>query len=142
MSRIFASRRLTRLALTALAFAVTFVAISATPHNADAAARRHLRLLRSSPAADTVLTAAPADVRLWFSESPELKVTTVRLAGPSGAVELGQLSRGEAADAPIVAPVKGAMASGAYTLTWRTMSDDGHVMNGTEKFQLTAASSR
>lgn len=142
MSSVPAYRILARLAVVALMAVVPVLALVTTPDDAVAAPRLHLRLLRASPAADTVLTTPPADLRLWFSERPELKVTTVRLTGPGGAVELGELARADASDAPIVAPVKGQMVPGAYTVAWRTMASDGHVLNGTVNFRLTGATSR
>lgn len=102
----------------------------------DAAALRHLKLLKSEPAANAAVS-APATVRLWFSQRPELAVTRVTLTGATGAERvLAPLARGRAGDAPIEAPVGIALAPGRYTIAWRTMAKDGHVLNGTIPFTV------
>jgi methionine-rich copper-binding protein CopC len=94
----------------------------------------HLHLLRSAPAADSTV-ASPASVQLWFTESPQLAVTTVRMTGPGEhAVRLGRVRAG--ADHSVVANVQGHLAPGRYTISWRTMSRDGHPMRGTIPFTV------
>jgi len=100
----------------------------------------HLHLVKSAPAANTTVGAAPDSIRLWFSQAPELKLTSVKVTGPGTAVvALAPLARGDSA--LVVAPVKGRMARGAYTVAWRTMSKDGHVVRGTFGFTVGAATS-
>ena len=95
----------------------------------------HLHLLRSSPAANATIPAAPQAIRLWFSQTPELKVTTVKVTGPSNAtVPLAPLASGDSD--LVVAPVKGSLTAGAYSVTWRTMARDGHVARGTFAFTV------
>lgn len=97
----------------------------------------HLHLVKSTPAASASVTAAPDSIKLWFSQAPELKLTTVKLTGPGAAVvDLAPLAEGDSA--LVVAPVKGKMGAGAYTVAWRTMSTDGHVVRGTFAFKVTA----
>jgi methionine-rich copper-binding protein CopC len=99
----------------------------------------HLHLLKSAPAANATMTAAPEAIRLWFSQPPELAVTSVKVTGPgSAAVALAPLAGGDSA--LVVAPVKGKMVAGAYTVTWRTMAKDGHVARGTFAFTVNARS--
>ncbi len=107
-----------------------------TTTTAGADAARHLKLLKSEPAANAAV-ASPTQVKLWFSQRPELAVTRVALKGPDGAERvLGPLARDAAAGAPIVAPVGAALAPGAWTIAWRTMAKDGHVLNGTVRFTV------
>jgi len=88
----------------------------------------HLHLLRSSPAANDTVAAAPAALKFWFSERPELAITSVKLMGADGAmVKLAPLAVDSGA---LVAPVKGPIAAGTYTVTWRTTAMDGHPANG------------
>lgn len=85
------------------------------------------------------MEAPPTSVRLWFSQPPELAVTTVKVTGPrprATAVALAPLARGDSA--LVVAPVKGVMAPGTYTVAWRTMAKDGHVARGTFAFTVAA----
>jgi methionine-rich copper-binding protein CopC len=126
------------LAGMAAAVLVAGAAVAARPAamRAESVAAFHLHLLRSSPAADSTV-ASPAAVRLWFTESPELAVTSVRMTGPAGrAVRLGRL-RADSAHS-VVANVPARLSAGRYTLAWRTMSHDGHPMRGTIPFTVRA----
>lgn len=97
----------------------------------------HLHLLKSAPAANATVAAAPDSLRLWFSQAPELGVTTVKVTGPGTAtVALSPLAKGDSA--LVVAAVKGKMAAGSYTVAWRTMAKDGHVARGTFAFKIAA----
>lgn len=107
---------------------------------APASAMRHLRLVRSFPAKDTVLTSAPDAVRLWLSEptqAPVSKVTVTAAAGDT--VKLDALTRDAAADAPLVGKFTKPVGAGQYTVTWKAMSKDGHVVNGTFGFRVNPA---
>src|SRR5688572_8169701 len=98
----------------------------------------HLHLVKSAPAANATVTAAPDSLRLWFSQVPELGVTSVKVSGPGTAtVALSPLAKRDSA--LVVAAVKGKMAVGAYTVAWRTMAKDGHVARGTFAFKIAAA---
>jgi len=95
----------------------------------------HLHLLKSAPAANTTVVAAPEAIRLWFSQAPELKVTTVKVTGPnSTAVALAPLTGGDSA--VVIASVKGRMATGNYAVSWRTMARDGHIASGAFAFTI------
>ena len=99
----------------------------------------HLRLVKSSPSADTLLTSSPDAIRLWLSETPELGASMISLASASGSkIALNKLSLGKEAGAPLVATVGTQIAPGTYNVTWRTMSKDGHVVKGTFSFRLKA----
>ncbi|HEX6751760.1 MAG TPA: copper resistance CopC family protein [Longimicrobium sp.] len=108
---------------------------------AAAAEAFHLRLVRSTPAADATLPPGPCHIELWFTEAPEMRVTTVRLAGPGGRnVALtplaAQHARGQ--NPSVATNTRGRLEPGAYTVTWRTMAHDGHVMRGTIRFNVAA----
>ena len=116
-------------ATIALAFSVIALAARRAPF--------HLHLLKSTPAANATVTVAPDSIRLWFSQAPELKVTTVKVTGPgSAAVPLAPLASGDSS--LVVAPVKAKLTAGAYTVVWRTMAKDGHVARGSFAFTIGA----
>jgi copper resistance protein C len=95
----------------------------------------HTKLIKSEPAANDTLTAAPRRLILWFSEKIELKISSVKLTGAKGKViPIGALAHAGAADSSVVVPVTAALAAGSYTVTWRTASDDGHPVTGTFNF--------
>jgi methionine-rich copper-binding protein CopC len=98
----------------------------------------HLHLIRSTPQANAIVESAPDSIRLWFSQPPELELTTVKVTGPgTTSVPLSALASRDSA--AVVARVKGAMPSGAYTVTWRTMARDGHIARGSYSFTVAAA---
>lgn len=125
-------RRSLLLALAAAAMLAVTVVSSAD------AARRHLKLVKSAPAADSVLTASPAAIELWFSEKVELGVSRVRLEGADAKpIALGALKLAAGSDnPPLVAPVTTPLANGAYTVHWTATSKDGHVVKGTFAFRV------
>jgi copper resistance protein C len=95
----------------------------------------HIHLMRSQPSANDTVATAPTALRFWFSERPELAVTSVKLANADGArVTLAPLAVDTGANAPLVAPVRGAITAGHYTVSWRTTATDGHPANGTFDF--------
>ena len=98
----------------------------------------HLRLDRSSPA-DSSVVQAPKAVQLWFSQPTELGVTRVLVRSAAGdTIPTGPLRRAAAPRSPIEAPFTGTLAPGAYTVDWRTMAGDGHVVRGTFMFTVRA----
>jgi copper resistance protein C len=101
----------------------------------------HLHLVKSVPAANATVAAAPDSIRLWFSQPPELKVTSVKVTGP-GTADVSLAPLAERDSALVVAPVKAKMAPGVYTVAWRTMAKDGHVARGTFAFRIGAASGK
>jgi methionine-rich copper-binding protein CopC len=104
---------------------------------------RHLHLERSEPAANDTVASAPAAVRLWFSEQPELAVTTIRLSATAGgAVALAPLTRDTGATAPVVAPLRAHPAAGTYNVWWRSTARDGHVSTGQFQFVIAASGSK
>jgi len=96
----------------------------------------HLRLLRSAPAADTVLTSSPDAIRLWFSEGASLPVTRVTLALGGTTIPTGKPTRATGAGQPIVFPLSAPLAAGRYAVKWKTMSADGHAVSGTFAFTV------
>lgn len=105
-----------------------------------ASAPFHLHLVQSLPAANATLGSVPDSIRLWFSQRAELAVTSVKVTGPGDStVRLAPLARGDSTI--VIAPVKGkgSVTGGSYTVAWRTMAKDGHVVRGTFSFSVQPA---
>ena len=116
------------------------VAITAASAPAAVSARFHTKLLKSTPAANDTLATAPTAISLWFNEKVELKLTTVKLAGPAGAVKLDAVTRDEKVkDAPVVAAIATPLAAGSYTVSWSVAGEDGHPTKGTIAFVVKGA---
>jgi putative copper export protein/methionine-rich copper-binding protein CopC len=102
-------------------------------------ASAHGRLKSSVPSNGARLTVAPRELRLVFTESPELAFTTVQLLGPGGVVvDLAPL--GIAADSrrAVVATIRGPLTAGTYTVVWRMAGADGHPTG--DRFSFTVSS--
>ena len=102
-----------------------------------AVAEAHATLLRSSPASNAVLSSSPASVRLEFSEEIDLSVSRVVVVGDSGSVAL-ELSL-DPHDVHVLVGRLPSLPSGAYRVTWATVSADGHAVHGQYVFRVGAA---
>ena len=133
------NRTLVRAGAALLLSGAVLFAGSLASRSASATTLPHLSLLRSSPVADTTLTASPTDIRLWFSQAPEMAATTVRLTASSGTVmALDKPQRDKAEGAPVIAALQRPLAPDVYEVAWRTMSRDGHVVKGQFSFTIAA----
>ena len=116
------------------------VAALGMPALASGTVMRHLKLVRSFPAADTVLTASPEKITIELSEAVGLTGAKLTLAKEGGApIALGALRREPTAPKVLRADVTTALSAGGYVVSWRTMSKDGHVVKGTFGFRVGAA---
>jgi hypothetical protein len=97
---------------------------------------RHLRLVKSAPAADEALGASPAAITLWFSQAPTLRLTRISLLDASGAkLQLGSVKAGPE-EHTAMADLTQAIAAGSYTISWVSGSPDGHVVRGKIAFSV------
>jgi methionine-rich copper-binding protein CopC len=97
----------------------------------------HMKVSKMEPAADSTLTASPARIQLWFTQSPDPKVSKLELAGATGPVRLSGFQ--VAADKSIAAAIEGAIGNGRYTVRWQAAGDDGHVQRGEYAFTVKRA---
>ncbi|MEO8335926.1 MAG: copper resistance protein CopC [bacterium] len=106
-------------------------------HPAIAWAHAHLK--KSTPAAKSILAVAPRDIRLWFTEQPELSFTTITLADSSGAViALGPVEKDSVGPMAVRVTIAGTVANGLYTVSWKTAAADGHPSSGKFTFRVAA----
>ncbi len=134
------SRRTTALASTiALSLAVVLGAgraLTYTP-SAEASTARHLALESSIPEADARVGAGLGEVRLFFTQPPQLSGTSIRVA--DGAEQLMEATEAVAvADDPseIFVRLRGQLRPGSYTVYWRALAQDGHAANGSFEFSV------
>ena len=109
----------------------------ATPSADATEAIRHLALLRSSPVADAVLQSSPREVRLVFSEAPQIASSSIRLTRGEETLVPSTEAAPDSTDAKqlVIRPTR-ALASGSYMVHWRVMSRDGHTVRGTYGFRV------
>ncbi len=120
--------------LAATMFAVAALVASAVP----ARAAFHMRLTKAEPAQDAALAVSPEAVRLWFSEPAEAATSKIGVSGPGGSAALDAVTRDPIKGAPLVAKVTKPLAEGAYVVSWKAMSKDGHVVSGSYGFKVAA----
>lgn len=117
-----------------IAIALSAVAVLLTP----ALLFAHARLVKSVPAGNASLDAAPTSIALWFSEKPELRFTSVQLLDSAGAsIPLGAPTSVE--ENGVSLAVTRSLASGAYRVVWRTAASDGHPTTGKFSFRVAVA---
>ena len=105
---------------------------------AEADAAFHFGLSRSAPAADATVP-SPAEVRLWFTQVGQPGSVAIRLINPAGAaVPTGDPTPNEDDGRVYHVSVGQKLPAGAYTVSWRGIGDDGHVVRGDFGFTVSA----
>lgn len=104
---------------------LTIMVLPVTP------AAAHARLTGSNPQAGSTVSAALPVVTLTFSGPVKPDLTTIVVAGPDGANQ--STGTPTLADVTLTQPVN-ALPPGRITVTWRTVSADGHPINGSFDF--------
>lgn len=95
----------------------------------------HTELAGSEPSAGAAVAAPVAEIVLTFAG--DVRLTAVGLADASGAAKaLGALSKDAAAE--FVISVGETLAAGEYTITWRAVGADTHVVSGEIPFSVSA----
>jgi hypothetical protein len=102
------------------------------------AARGHSQLARSQPARGAAVARAPERVRLWFSERLEPAFATLSVWSEAG----GQVDAGDAAvdaaDPTLLSVSTPNLAPGRYTVRYRVLSVDGHIVESSFAFTVKA----
>ena len=99
----------------------------------------HATLLSSEPAAKSTLATSPTRIRLVFSEEIEPSLGRIRLVAPGGRV-VTLVSKGDPHDvSALIAPITTPLDPGSYRVEWRIVSEDGHPIDGTYTFSISAA---
>ncbi|RPI59538.1 MAG: copper resistance protein CopC [Lysobacterales bacterium] len=100
-------------------------------------AHGHAQLASSMPADQASLPSPPKELTLNFSEAVRLTALTVARDGERPR-PVGSLPAGMTKDFSVAAP---SLAAGHYSVSWRALAADSHVMTGTFTFTVGAASS-
>jgi methionine-rich copper-binding protein CopC len=100
------------------------------------AASAHPKILATFPGVHASV-AAPHEVRITFSEAVLPKLCSVMVMSKTGAmIKTGPLVLAAGNNKQIIVPITGAMAPGAYEVTWRAVSADTHRVSGKFDFQV------
>jgi methionine-rich copper-binding protein CopC len=109
-----------------LRIAVLMAVIAAGPAGA------HAILERASPPVGGVVSRAPAEIRLWFSERIEPRFSRARLATSAGAA----IAAGSTASGNQLVLRVPRLAPGSYRVTWSVVSVDTHKTEGSFTFEV------
>lgn len=99
----------------------------------SAPASAHVGVSATSIADNAVLTSAPNEFTVTFSGQTGL--ASIVLSNGDGARIPLNYAPPRAPAATFTVPLP-PLTAGQYTLTWRTMSPDGHVMSGAVRFRI------
>lgn len=125
---IRAPRHFRRFRVFAAAMMVAFLPATALAHG---------RLKSAVPAAGSTLTVVPRELRLDFSESPDLTFSSIRVVSSTGRdIPLGVLGYSADSRRSIVTRIAGALDAGVYTVIWQMAGDDGHPVRGRYDFVI------
>ena len=96
----------------------------------------HAMLVKAEPARRAALTRAPSQVRLWFNEEIEKDYASLAVQDAAKAT-VTEIKPHVAADDPksIVLPLP-ELEAGKYTVKFRVLSVDGHVVDSSYDFTI------
>jgi methionine-rich copper-binding protein CopC len=98
----------------------------------------HTKLTKADPGIAATVAVAPTQIRLWFSEEPELALTTVTLEKAADSSVVAKITLAATDDPKSVAgKIPAALAPGKYIVAWKTAADDGHPAKGSYWFTFT-----
>ena len=95
-----------------------------------AVAQAHTHLKEATPGDKSVVNTAPANVVLKFSESAKVTALTLH---KDGAADQKLTASPDTASAQVTAALP-KLSPGKYSVNWRVVSDDGHIMSGQLSF--------
>lgn len=133
--RAAGSRSPVRLAHAAAALAVVALLLVVTPARADA----HAELISTEPSSGQQLKTPPSQVLLRFSEAVDLSDDSIQVLDSSGKSVTDNTAEhpdGERASAALALPE---LDDGAYVVSWKAISSDGHPVSGAFTFRVGTA---
>ena len=141
--RTSAARRLFRrfLVVTCCAIALLLLALSPLGQATGLlpTASAHALLMKSDPAANAILNAPPAQVKMWFSEDINpgtSRAVVVDTTNREVDNKDAHVSDDDSKEMIVTLPL---LKAGTYVVVWRTQSaDDGHITGGSFIFRIAA----
>ncbi|HJQ86925.1 MAG TPA: copper resistance CopC family protein, partial [Propionibacteriaceae bacterium] len=124
---ITAARRVALAAILAVSLSLLF----------SAPAAAHAELVNTTPANGAQLTKPPTEIEMTFTESVNLVPDGIRLVDGAGAVV--PTPDPTVAGGTVLWPMPTALPEGAYVVTFRVVSADGHPIGGAFTFGIGAA---
>ena len=95
----------------------------------------HFALSRSVPEEDASV-ASPDELRLWFTQEPQDNSLSIRLMAGEEPVETGSPVQDPDDGRVFSVAIDNVLAAGDYTIAWRGLGQDGHVVRGEIPFTI------
>ena len=95
----------------------------------------HFSLSKSEPAADATVS-PPEHLHLWFTQAPQDNSMSVRLLTGDAVVETGPAIPDAEDDKVYSVAIGRTLEEGGYSIAWRAMAADGHVVRGEIPFTV------
>jgi methionine-rich copper-binding protein CopC len=123
-----AGRRRCRRGLLTLVVALAALAVATAPASA------HEQLVDSYPRPDQRLEDAPRQVTLMFDQATRGDLTTVRIVGPGNRVV--SVGTAQTRGTVVGQQLRSGTGPGTYSIAFRTVSADGHPVQGALSFRV------
>ena len=136
MTRSTLSRTRVDLGSAIVVFCALILALGHTL-SAEAPPLPHLALERSMPEADASVSQDIEEVRLFFTQPPQLASTSIRIVDASDQMIQATEAQPDAGDpSEIFVRLVGEIPAGSYTVHWRALAQDSHSANGDFAFEV------
>jgi methionine-rich copper-binding protein CopC len=96
----------------------------------------HARLLQSTPVANAVLTDAPKEVRIRFTEPLEGSFSGIEVTDASGKALTSDKAVIDSGDSTAMHLALPALKAGVYRVQWSAVTRDGHRVKGEYSFTV------
>ncbi len=96
----------------------------------------HAFLDHAKPAVGGVLTRAPMNVSIWFTQELEPAFSTIEVVDEAGNRVDGGAAQVDASDATLLRVQLKPLRPGTYKVIWRVVSVDTHATDGTFTFRV------
>ena len=100
------------------------------------AARAHPWLDHARPGVGSMVSSAPAELKLWFTEELKPLASTIDVTGADGERVAAGAAHRDPHDARLLAVPLVPLAPGEYTVVWRAVSVDTHATQGRFTFRV------
>jgi len=96
----------------------------------------HFALVKSAPADKATVTHV-SEVELWFTEPPSEGTVSIRVIDAAGeAVPTADPAQDPEDEKAFGVTIPQGLPAGGYSVSWRGMGDDGHVVRGSFDFSV------
>jgi copper resistance protein C len=97
----------------------------------------HAFIDHAEPAVGSKLASPPGTVKIWFTERLEPALSTIQVFDSQGTEVDKRDTKVDPKNGQLLLVSLTAIKSGKYRVTWRVVSVDTHVTNGSFEFEIT-----